>query len=72
VASGAVAASLAAFIIVYSVVFSIGIHYIRRLIKKGPSGASVGSPPLPQGLPNRPLAHAQEPAREARGEEPSP
>jgi len=71
VAPGAVAASLAAFVLVYSVVFSIGIYYIRKLIQKGPSGAAIDAPMGPTGLPNRPLSSAQESTREARGSEPS-
>ena len=72
VAAGAVATSLVSFVVVYTVVFSIGIHYIRRLIAKGPSGSAIGTPPAPEGLPNRPLSTAQEPTREARGAEPLP
>ena len=58
--AGTVAASLAAFILVYTVVFSIGIYYIRRLVLGGPKPAAVS---VPQGLPNRPLslgAHPEE------------
>ena len=34
-----VATSLALFVVVYGIVFSIGIYYINRLIAKGPEGA---------------------------------
>jgi cytochrome bd ubiquinol oxidase subunit I len=71
VATGAVGTSLVAFIIVYTVVFSIGIHYMRRLIKKGPSGAAIDTPGLPEALANRPLSTAQHSTREARDEEPA-
>jgi cytochrome d ubiquinol oxidase subunit I len=60
-----VGTSLAAFIIVYTVVFSIGIYYIRRLVLGGPKPAAVSPAALPQGLPNRPLslgAHSHEAA----------
>lgn len=60
-----VASSLAAFVLVYCVVFSIGIYYIRKLIRKGPAGAAV-DPVLPGGMPNRPLSTAQEATHEAR------
>jgi cytochrome d ubiquinol oxidase subunit I len=50
-----VATSLALFVIVYSVVFTVGIVYIRRLIDKGPqepTGSTV------EGVPNRPITGA--------------
>jgi cytochrome d ubiquinol oxidase subunit I len=65
-----IATSLASFVLVYCVVFSIGIYYIRKLIRHGPQGASVAPPPGLEGLPNRPLATAQEPTRESRAEAP--
>ena len=39
------------FVLVYTVVFSIGIYYIRRLVLNGPKPA-----PVPEALPNRPLS----------------
>jgi cytochrome d ubiquinol oxidase subunit I len=63
VGAGTVATSLAAFILVYTVVFSIGIYYIRRLVLGGPKPTAVAPGTLPQGLPNRPLslgAHPEE------------
>jgi cytochrome bd ubiquinol oxidase subunit I len=65
VAAGAVATSLALFVLIYSVVFSIGIYYIRRLIRRGPGGATLEPAPFPEGLPNRPLSTAQESTRES-------
>jgi len=67
-----VATSLAAFVLVYSVVFSIGIYYMRKLILRGPKGAAVEGATLPHGLPNRPLSTADESAREARSRESTP
>lgn len=64
-----VATSLAAFVLVYCVVFSIGIYYIRKLIRRGPQGAAVQTPPGREGLPNRPLSTAQNPTRESRSGE---
>jgi cytochrome d ubiquinol oxidase subunit I len=61
VAASAVASSFFAFVLVYLVVFSIGIYYMRRLIRRGPQGAAVAPP---DGLPNRPLSTAQESAHE--------
>ena len=70
VSSATVASSLVAFVVIYSVVFSIGIYYIRRLIRHGPHGAAVQPVQEPEGLPNRPLSTAQDSAREASQEEP--
>ena len=58
-----IAASLTAFVLVYTVVFSIGIYYIRRLIAKGPVGPALEPSTLPQGLPNRPLSVADDSVR---------
>ena len=49
------------FVLVYVVVFSIGIWYISRMIKKGPQNA----PADPEALPNRPLSAAAVTTREA-------
>jgi cytochrome bd ubiquinol oxidase subunit I len=56
-----VAVSLTLFVLVYFVVFSIGIWYINRMIGKGPQATLPG----PDTLPNRPLAGGQPDAREA-------
>jgi cytochrome bd ubiquinol oxidase subunit I len=61
VSASTVAASLAAFVIVYSVVFSIGVYYINRMINRGPQGAAVAPAHLPESLPNRPLGAAGDP-----------
>jgi cytochrome bd ubiquinol oxidase subunit I len=44
--------SLALFVVVYAVVFSIGVWYISRMILRGPDAQRTG----PEALPNRPLA----------------
>lgn len=60
VATGSVATSLALFVIVYAVIFPVGIWYIYTLMKKGPK---VAPTPEPQaGLPNRPISAAHEAA----------
>jgi cytochrome d ubiquinol oxidase subunit I len=61
---GQLAVSLALFVLVYFVVFSIGIWYISRMIVKGPQHA----PADPEALPNRPLSAAQQTTRKAAGE----
>jgi cytochrome bd ubiquinol oxidase subunit I len=66
VAASTVATSLAAFVLVYTVVFSIGIYYIYKLIMKGPAGAALEPAPLPEGLPNRPLSTADAPVKQER------
>ncbi|MFA5950338.1 MAG: cytochrome ubiquinol oxidase subunit I [Hyphomicrobium sp.] len=62
VSAGAVLTTLILFVLVYSVVFSMGAYYINRLIEKGPTGA--GEKP-PSGTPARPLSAAEEATREA-------
>lgn len=56
-----VAVSLGLFVLVYCVVFSIGIWYMRRMIRRGPDAQ------LAEGeiLPNRPLAGGRPAAGEA-------
>jgi cytochrome bd ubiquinol oxidase subunit I len=70
VLGAAVATSLAAFIVVYTVVFGIGVYYIRKLIRGGPKGAAAESPPPTEALPNRPLGVAQAGTRESRAGRP--
>jgi cytochrome bd ubiquinol oxidase subunit I len=69
VSAGVVATSLTLFVLVYCVVFSIGIYYIHRLIWNGPKGEAVTPVTLPEGLPNRPLSVADKPTREVRAKE---
>ncbi|MDB5900108.1 MAG: cytochrome ubiquinol oxidase subunit [Ramlibacter sp.] len=61
VGAAQVLVSLGLFVLVYFVVFSIGIWYISRMIKKGPQASLPG----PDTLPNRPLAGGQPDTREA-------
>jgi cytochrome d ubiquinol oxidase subunit I len=63
VAASTVALSLALFVLVYAVVFPIGIMYIRAMIRKGLPVSPVPTPEA--GLPNRPLSAAQKATREA-------
>ena len=53
--------SLLLFVVVYFVVFSIGIWYIYRMITKGPESNLPG----PETLPTRPLAGGQPDKKEA-------
>jgi len=68
VSAGAVFTTLVMFVVVYCVVFSMGILYINRLIEKGPAGKSIEAGDLEDSLPSRPLAAAQDAARSALGE----
>jgi cytochrome d ubiquinol oxidase subunit I len=62
VAWGAVLTTLILFILVYGVVFSMGIYYINRLIEYGPKGAAAATP---DGVPSRPLTAAEPAAHDA-------
>jgi cytochrome d ubiquinol oxidase subunit I len=55
--------TLILFVIVYGIVFSMGIYYINRLIARGMEGLAVEPPRA--GTPLRPLSSASEAAREA-------
>lgn len=52
VAASTVAVSLLLFVLVYCVVFSIGILYIYKMLGKGPKQIA----PQPESMPNRPLS----------------
>src|SRR5207344_3015593 len=43
VPGGSIATTLALFVLVYGVVFSLGIYYINRLIAKGPEDRRKGT-----------------------------
>jgi cytochrome d ubiquinol oxidase subunit I len=67
VPGASIATTLALFVLVYGVVFAVGIYYINRLIVKGPEGRAIeppgfGWPSL--GTPARPLSSAMEAGRE--------
>jgi len=62
VPGGSVATTLALFVVVYGIVFSMGIYYINRLIAKGPPDKET-VPDL--GTARRPLSAAEQAAREA-------
>jgi cytochrome d ubiquinol oxidase subunit I len=55
VTASTVAISLLLFVLVYCVVFSIGVLYIYRMLRKGPKQIA----PEPEPLPNRPLSAGQ-------------
>ena len=62
---GSVLTSLVLFVLVYGVVFTIGIVYINRLIYKGPAKGSL-EPPR-ESHPNRPISGAEPAGREIFG-----
>jgi cytochrome d ubiquinol oxidase subunit I len=60
--AGAVLTTLILFVLVYGVVFSMGIYYINRLIEYGPKGSAAATP---DGVPSRPLTAAEPAAHDA-------
>jgi cytochrome d ubiquinol oxidase subunit I len=62
VPGASIAGTLVLFVLVYGVVFSMGIYYINRLIHRGPEGRIVQ--PAERGLPSRPISGAEEAAEE--------
>ncbi|HEY1246751.1 MAG TPA: cytochrome ubiquinol oxidase subunit I [Hyphomicrobiaceae bacterium] len=65
VPAGSVLATLILFVLVYGIIFSMGIYYINRLIHTGPTGHAIL--PAEHGLPSRPLSGAEEAGRAALG-----
>jgi cytochrome d ubiquinol oxidase subunit I len=65
VPGGSILTTLVLFVVVYGIIFSMGIYYINRLIHTGPVGPSIA--PSERGHPSRPLSAAEEAAREALG-----
>jgi cytochrome d ubiquinol oxidase subunit I len=63
VATGSVFTTLVLFVVVYGVIFGMGLYYINRLIVRGPQGRAVEA--STQDTPNRPLAAAHDAGREA-------
>ena len=53
VGGGNVATTLALFVLVYGVVFAMGIYYINRLIDRGPAQRTIEPP---KGFPSRPMS----------------
>lgn len=62
VAAETVLLTLVLFVLVYGVIFTMGIRYINKLIRKGPAPATVAEA---EGLPSRPLSAAEAAARAA-------
>jgi cytochrome d ubiquinol oxidase subunit I len=63
VPGASMATTLVLFVVVYGVVFTMGIYYINRLIAKGPEGRTAEAPEI--GTPVRPLSSAIEATRES-------
>jgi cytochrome d ubiquinol oxidase subunit I len=70
VVASLVGTSLAAFILVYGTVFSIGVYYMRKLIRGGPKGAAAAAPLPGEAMPNRPLGTAESGTRESKSGSP--
>jgi cytochrome d ubiquinol oxidase subunit I len=62
VSAASVLVTLILFVIVYGIVFSMGLYYINRLIVRGPQGSALEAS---HGGPGRPLSAAEGAAREA-------
>jgi len=63
ISASSVAVTLALFVLVYGIVFAMGIYYINRLIAKGPQGSLIEAP---HGLSlGSPLSSASDATREA-------
>jgi cytochrome d ubiquinol oxidase subunit I len=63
VPAASIAGTLALFVVVYGIVFAMGIYYINRLIVKGPEGRLAEAPE--PGKLGTPLSAATDAAREA-------
>jgi cytochrome d ubiquinol oxidase subunit I len=64
VTAASVLTTLILFVVVYGIVFTMGIYYINRLIARGPQGQAIEAP---HGAPGSPLSAAGDAAREAMG-----
>ena len=67
VTGGAVATSLAAFVIVYGLIFPAGVYYMVRLVQRGPQPSEEGGEPVhgaPVGRAARPLSASGAPLDE--------
>lgn len=58
--SGSMVASLLGFMLVYAVIFSIGIYYMLQLIRKEPMGVMPQGGPGEQRQPKRPMSATSE------------
>jgi len=63
VSAASVLTTLILFVVVYAIIFAMGIYYINRLIVRGPQGHAIGHSAAP--TPGRPLASAHAAASEA-------
>jgi len=64
VSAGHVLTTLILFVVVYAIVFTMGIYYINRLIEKGPQGRAVEHS---EKFSASPIAAASDAGREALG-----
>jgi cytochrome d ubiquinol oxidase subunit I len=64
-AANTVATTLLLFVLVYGIVFAMGLYYINRLIARGPQGPGITQPGA--GTPTRPISAAEESGRDALG-----
>ena len=62
VPAASIASTLALFVLVYGIVFTMGLYYINRLIVTGPQGAAIETPE--KGLPGSPISAAADAGRE--------
>lgn len=62
VPGGSIVVSLVMFVLVYGVVFSAGIYYINRLLRRGPDHSGTGGD---DSSSRRPMSYAQDSGREA-------
>jgi cytochrome d ubiquinol oxidase subunit I len=62
VPAGSIVTTLILFVLVYGIVFAMGIYYINRLINKGPEGRTIEPPELI--TPARPLSTVVDAQRE--------
>jgi cytochrome d ubiquinol oxidase subunit I len=62
-AASTVLSTLVLFVIVYSIVFAMGIYYINRLIVRGPQGRAIEPPELGPSL--QPMSSARDAGQEA-------
>ena len=63
VPGASIAGTLALFVVVYGIVFAMGIYYINRLIATGPQGHAIETPDIGSG--SRSLSSAADAARQA-------